>query len=74
MDDWGVLLLKLKSTRFFDKSDLLHLPLNQYKFSKDFPSDLVDIIGYKELLKKLHVYCDSLLREYENYKNTILRN
>ena len=74
MDDWGVLLLKLKSTRFFDKSDLIHLPLNQYKFSKDFPPDLVDIIGYKELLKKLHIYCDSLLREYENYKNTILRN
>ena len=72
MDEWGILLLKLKIVRFFNKDEIIHLPLKQYDFSNKYPSDLVDIVGFKELIQKLHTYCDSVLREYDDFKDSIV--
>lgn len=74
MDKWALLLLKLKIKRFFIKEEQIKLPLKQYDFSNNFPTDLINIFGYKEIIDKLHIYCDSLLIEYENFKNDILKN
>lgn len=70
MDFWGELLLHLKTPYIFAKAEKLYLPLAQYDFHDKLPCDIVSILGYKELLVKLHQYCDSLLNEYDELKNS----